>query len=85
VKELFECLPGIYGRGQGKYVRKLESEFMEIAPLSLLYEERYNISNKALRDEITKRIREYYFGFNTIDESDESRFKVIKVNPIIVE
>lgn len=72
-------LPGIYGRDQGKHVRKLESEFMEIAPLSLMYEERYNISDKTLRDAITKSIREHYFGHDAIDESDESRFKVIKV------
>jgi len=74
-------LAGIYGREQGKYVRELDSDFMEIAPLSLLYTERYDISDRTLRDEVTKEIREYYFGHDTIDESDESRFKVIKVNP----
>ncbi|XP_026824937.1 venom carboxylesterase-6 isoform X2 [Ooceraea biroi] len=70
---------GIYGRDQGKHVRTLHNEFMDVAPLSLMYEEWYNITDKSFRDVITKTIRKYYFGHNTIDESDDSRFKVIKM------
>lgn len=70
---------GIYGRDQGEHVKKLNSDFHNVAPLSLLYEERYRLRDTQFRDEISSSIREFYFGSEDIDQSDEARFKVINM------
>ncbi|KAL6437219.1 hypothetical protein ACFW04_005044 [Cataglyphis niger] len=70
-------VPGIYGRDQGEHVKKLNNDFDNIAPLSLFYEERYGIRDRQFRDEISAKIRAFYFGNKDIDQSDEARFKVI--------
>lgn len=77
------CSSGIYGRDQGEHVKKLNSDFHNVAPLSLLYEERYRLRDTQFRDEISSSIREFYFGSEDIDQSDEARFKVINVSPKI--
>lgn len=71
---------GIYGRDQGEHVKKLNNDFDNIAPLSLFYEERYGIRDRQFRDEISAKIRTFYFGNKDIDQSDEARFKVIDVS-----
>ncbi|XP_011689096.1 PREDICTED: venom carboxylesterase-6-like [Wasmannia auropunctata] len=68
---------GIYGRENN--VKELEKNFNEIAPISLLYGERYNIANEDLRNEISATIHDFYFGYKAIDHSDDSRFKVINM------
>ncbi|XP_072760700.1 carboxylic ester hydrolase isoform X2 [Anoplolepis gracilipes] len=72
-------VPGIYGRDQGEHVKKLNSDFHNVAPLSLLYEVRYDLRDTQFRDEICTNIRKFYFGNKDIDQSDESRFKVIEM------
>ena len=42
---------------------------MELAPLSLLYEE---TCPEKLKDDVTKKIREFYLGDKNIDESTKS-------------
>lgn len=71
---------GIYGRDQDEYVKKLNNDFHYIAPLSLFYEERYDLRDTKFRDEISTNIREFYFGNKDIDRSEEARFKVIDVS-----
>ncbi|KAG5328877.1 ESTF Esterase, partial [Acromyrmex heyeri] len=66
---------GIYGREQN--VKELETNFDKIVPMSLLYDERYNVTNEDLRNEITATIRNFYFGYNAIDYTEYSRFKVV--------
>jgi len=61
-------------------VKELDSNFNKIAPISLLYDERYNITNEDFKDEISTEIRYFYFGDNPIDYTDNSRFKVIQVS-----
>lgn len=61
-------------------VKEFNDKFMQIAPTTLLYRERYQIVDQRFIDETTKTIREYYFGQNNIDESDEARFNVIDVS-----
>ncbi|XP_029664942.1 venom carboxylesterase-6-like [Formica exsecta] len=68
---------GIYGRDLGEHVKKLNSDFHNVALLSLLYEERYGIRDTQFRDEMSAKIRAFYFGNKDIDQSDEARFKVI--------
>lgn len=69
---------GIYGVENG--VKELENNFNKIAPISLLYDERYNLlTNEDLRNEISGAIRHFYFGYNAIDYTDDSRFKVINM------
>lgn len=68
---------GIYGQN---LVKKFNDDFMNIAPMSLLYQERYSLRDKEITNEITNTIREYYFGHDDIDESDKARFNVINVS-----
>jgi len=58
----------------------LDSNFNKIAPISLLYDERYNIVDEDFKNEISTDIRDFYFGYNPIDYTDDSRFKVIEVS-----
>lgn len=58
----------------------MENNFNEIAPMSLIYDERYNVTNEKLQNEITTAIHEFYFGYDSIDESDDSRLKVVDVS-----
>lgn len=66
---------GIYGLDNGKWLKKLNEDFKHIAPLSLLYE---NTCSLGTRDEITRKIRDFYLSDKNIDESN--RFKVIDVS-----
>lgn len=68
---------GIYGRDQNEHVKKLNNDFHNVAPLSLFYEERYDLRDTQFRDEMSTNIREFYFGNKDIDQSEETRFKVI--------
>lgn len=61
-------------------MKQFNDEFMKIALLTLLYQERYQLVDQKFIDEITKTIREYYFEKNNIDESDKARFSVINVS-----
>ncbi|XP_012270621.1 venom carboxylesterase-6 [Orussus abietinus] len=62
----------IYGLNNGEFLRQLDKDFEKIAPLSLLYED---TCPEHLRQNVTQRIREFYFGDHPIDES--TRFNVI--------
>ncbi|XP_011864448.1 PREDICTED: esterase E4 [Vollenhovia emeryi] len=66
---------GIYGRENS--VEELENNFNEIAPISLFYDERYNVTNKNLQNEISSSIRNFYFGHDSINSTEDSRFKVV--------
>lgn len=76
--KIYLCFTGIYGREQN--VKELETNFNKIVPMSLLYDERYNVTNEDLRNEITATIRNFYFGYNAIDYTEDSRFKVVDVS-----
>lgn len=71
---------GIYGRDQDEHVKKLNNNFYNVAPLSLFYEERYDLRDTRFRNEMSTNIREFYFGNKDIDQSEEARFKVIDVS-----
>nr|XP_012224497.1 PREDICTED: esterase FE4-like [Linepithema humile] len=68
--------PLIYYR---RYTKIINDKFMNLAPITLLYWERYQFPNQTFVDEITKDIRKQYFNESTIDESDEARFNVINM------
>lgn len=66
---------GIYGSPNGEFVKRLDKDFKKIVPLSLLYED---TCPQHLRDNMTDKIRKFYFGDRTIDES--MRYNVIDVS-----
>ncbi|XP_077262131.1 carboxylic ester hydrolase [Temnothorax americanus] len=68
---------GIYGRENR--VKELDNNFNKIAPISLFYDERYNITNENLLNEISTSIRNFYFGYNSIDHTEDSRIKVVNM------
>ncbi|XP_012252139.2 venom carboxylesterase-6-like [Athalia rosae] len=57
---------GIYGLNDGEDVKRLDDDFQKIAPVTLLYD---NYCTEDHRSEVTKRIREFYFGDSPIDNS----------------
>ena len=77
-ENIYVCFSDIYGRKQN--VKELETNFNKIVPMSLLYDERYNVTNEDLRNEITVTIRNFYFGYNAIDYTEYSRLKVVDVS-----
>ncbi|KAL0099083.1 hypothetical protein PUN28_020261 [Cardiocondyla obscurior] len=66
---------GIYGRENS--VKALDNDFNKIAPVSLFYDERYNVSSENMQNIISTSIRTFYFGYNSIDHTDNSRSKVV--------
>ncbi|KZC14638.1 PREDICTED: esterase E4-like [Dufourea novaeangliae] len=65
-------VPGLYTRQNGQLVKKLNNDFSNIAPMTLLFGE------SCPKDEIKRvasEIREFYFGKAPID--DAARFKLI--------
>lgn len=69
---------GIYGRENS--VKELDNNFDKIAPISLLYDERYNVTNENLQNKISASIRNFYFGYGSINHTEDSRFKVVEVS-----
>ncbi|XP_066593320.1 carboxylic ester hydrolase [Prorops nasuta] len=67
-------VPGLYGLFGGKLIKQLNDEFTEIAPISLLYKE---TCPAHLLDDVTKKIREFYFGDRDIDTS--TKFSTINM------
>ncbi|XP_032678420.1 venom carboxylesterase-6-like isoform X2 [Odontomachus brunneus] len=57
-------VPHIYR--DSKTVKQLNDEFKTIIPISLLFDER---CPKSMHDEITRKIRKFYFGDRAVDES----------------
>ncbi|XP_012522381.1 venom carboxylesterase-6 isoform X2 [Monomorium pharaonis] len=70
-------VPNIYGRDNN--VKELDKNFKKIAPISLLYLDRFNITNEDFLNEISDTIRDFYFGHDSIDYTDNSRFKLIEM------
>uniref|UniRef100_A0A348G5Z4 Carboxylic ester hydrolase n=1 Tax=Odontomachus monticola TaxID=613454 RepID=A0A348G5Z4_ODOMO len=64
-------VPNIYG-DKSNSVKQLNDEFKTIIPISLLFGEK---CPKSMHDEITSKIRKFYFGDRAIDES--TRFQLI--------
>ncbi|XP_011149322.1 venom carboxylesterase-6-like [Harpegnathos saltator] len=64
--------PSIYGSDTNESVKRLNDDFKNLFPISLMYSE---TCSKPIQDEITSKIREFYFGDRAIDET--TRFKVI--------
>lgn len=48
--------------------------------MSLFYNERYNVASENLQNEISASIRNFYFGYGSINHTEDSRFKVIEVS-----
>lgn len=65
-------VPALYGLADGEFAKKLNDQFEEIAPITLLYED---TCPKKLRPQVTKKIREFYLGDRAIDNS--TRFNLI--------
>ncbi|XP_043271072.1 venom carboxylesterase-6-like [Venturia canescens] len=59
-------VPDIYGTKDQDYVKLLDEKFMELAPITLLYD--HTCSEKFMKN-VTERIRQFYFGDGKIDES----------------
>ncbi|XP_015600279.1 venom carboxylesterase-6 [Cephus cinctus] len=57
---------GLLGLNDGELARKLNDDFMTIAPMSLLYRDKCPADRI---ENVTKSIREFYFGDRPIDQS----------------
>ncbi|KAK9297565.1 hypothetical protein QLX08_008786 [Tetragonisca angustula] len=64
--------PGLYGRRNGELVKKLDKDFSNIAPITLLFEE---TCPKGEMERVVSEIRKFYFGESPIDNS--TRFNLI--------
>lgn len=60
------------------YVKQLNDEFIDLAPMTLMFED--TCPKKSWKD-TSKKIRKFYFGDKTIDES--TKFPVIDVSFIL--
>ncbi|XP_020282996.1 venom carboxylesterase-6-like isoform X1 [Pseudomyrmex gracilis] len=69
---------GLYGRFRDD-IKRLNNNFMEIAPSSLMYQQKYNLTDSDFQNEISGMIRRKYFGDGDIDESEKSRFGLINL------
>ncbi|KAK0176050.1 hypothetical protein PV328_000227 [Microctonus aethiopoides] len=63
---------GLYGLKNGKYVKQLNDQFMDLAPMTLMYE--HTCPKNYLLD-VSKKIRDFYLNDKQIDES--TKFDVI--------
>lgn len=64
--------PGLYARNNGELIKKLGKDFLNIAPITLLFGE---TCPKDEEKRVASEIRKFYFGNSPIDNS--TRFKVI--------
>nr|XP_003704957.1 PREDICTED: venom carboxylesterase-6-like [Megachile rotundata]XP_012144469.1 PREDICTED: venom carboxylesterase-6-like [Megachile rotundata] len=64
--------PGLYGRNNGELIKRLNDDFLNIAPVTLLYEDTCPKSH--LRS-MSSEIRKFYFGDEPIDNA--TKFQVI--------
>ncbi|XP_043262699.1 venom carboxylesterase-6-like [Colletes gigas] len=65
-------VPGLYTRHNGKLIKKLNDDFVNIAPVTLLFGQ---TCPKAEVTQVASKIREFYFGKAPIDNS--TRFNLI--------
>lgn len=65
-------VPSIYSPSNTELLKRLNDDFSNVAPVTLLYGE---TCPKHLQDKISDSIKEFYFGHNPIDNS--TRFSVI--------
>lgn len=72
-KSLF--LSALYGRNNGDLIKKLNKDFLNIAPITLLYGD---TCSKDEQKRVASEIRKFYFDDGPIDNS--TRFKVIDVS-----
>lgn len=68
-------LSALYGRNNGALIKKLNEDFLNIAPITLLYGD---TCSKDEQKRVTSEIRKFYFDDGPIDNS--TRFKVIDVS-----
>ncbi|XP_043523966.1 venom carboxylesterase-6-like [Frieseomelitta varia] len=64
--------PGLYGRKNGELVKKLDKDFLNIAPITLLFEQ---TCPEGEMKRVTSEIRKFYFGESPIDNS--TRFNLV--------
>ncbi|CAK9831367.1 Venom carboxylesterase-6 [Anthophora retusa] len=64
--------PGLYARNNGELIKKLDKDFLNIAPITLLFGE---TCPKDEEKRVASEIRKFYFGNSPIDNS--TRFKVV--------
>ena len=64
--------PGLHARQDGKLLKQLNDEFLDIAPITLLFGETCPNDEKK---RVASEIREFYFGKNPIDSS--TRFNLV--------
>ncbi|XP_076548202.1 carboxylic ester hydrolase [Osmia lignaria lignaria] len=65
-------VPGLYTRNNGELIKRLNNDFLNIAPITLLFGE---TCPKDEQKRVASEIREFYFGKAPIDNS--TRFKLI--------
>lgn len=66
---------GLYGLKNGEYVKQLNDQFMDLAPMTLMYE--HTCPTNHLLD-VSKKIHDFYLNDKQIDES--TKFDVINVS-----
>lgn len=68
-------VPGLYGRNNGELVKRLNNDFLNIAPITLMFGE---TCPKGEEKRVASEIREFYFGKSPIDNS--TRFNLVDVS-----
>ncbi|XP_060814384.1 carboxylic ester hydrolase [Bombus pascuorum] len=67
-------VPGLYGRNNGELVKKLNENFLDFAPMTLLFDE---TCRKGEEKRVGAKIRKFYFDQAAIDNS--TRFQLINM------
>nr|QCC89025.1 carboxylesterase 10 [Meteorus pulchricornis] len=63
---------GLYGLKNGEYIKLLNDRFMELAPMTLMFD---NTCPKQSLQDVSKKIRNFYVGDRSFDES--TKFELI--------
>ncbi|XP_043595454.1 venom carboxylesterase-6-like [Bombus pyrosoma] len=66
--------PGLYGRNNGELVKKLNKNFLDLASITLVFDE---TCRKSEEKRVAAEIRKFYFGQAAIDNS--TRFQLINM------
>lgn len=72
---LFLFSLGLYGRDNGELVKKLDENFLDLAPMTLVFDE---TCRKGEEKRVAAEIRKFYFDQAAIDNS--TRFQLINVS-----
>ena len=78
----YTFLIGIFGLNDGELASKLNEDFENLAPISLLFDDTCPSNN---RKSASKRIREFYLGNRPIDKSTRAEVTDVRIVSIEIQ